>query len=193
MSESYYLMPLMMGTVCHYYYGSSGPNHWVSFIPLCNMGQFVTMSNEKIPVSRPKYLQIIRCLTLYWLLWTISQKWTAPDAGAAFWHSHIPNKTKIFYMKGENTNFLDFTLNAGLKKIMKVNWTRLLRPALISHCEWWGLILKCRGFLRVLNNKQSVIIRYQVTWTIHPNHQAHTLGECCQGKSVWKEADLDWL
>lgn len=117
MSESYYLMPLMMGTVCHYYYGSSGSNHWVSFIPLCNMGQFVTMSNEKIPVSRPKYLQIIRCLTLYWLLWTIAQKWTAPDAGAAFWHSHIPNKTKIFYMnKGENKIFFRFHTQCRIEK-----------------------------------------------------------------------------
>ena len=104
----------------------------------------------------------------------------------------FPTRPRFFiWIRVKIKFFLDFTLNAGLKKIMKENWTWLLRPALISHCEWWGLILKCRGFLRVLNNKQSVIIRYQVTWTIHPNHQAHTLGECCQGKSVWKEADLD--
>ena len=121
MSESYYLMPLMMGTVCHYYYGSSGPNHWVSFIPLCNMGQFVTMSNEKIPVSRPKYLQIIRCLTLYWLLWTISQKWTAPDAGAAFWHSHIlifshSQQDQDFLYEGWKYKFFRFHTQCRIEK-----------------------------------------------------------------------------
>ena len=43
------------------------PNHWLSlrsFIPPCNQRQFVTMPNEKIPVSSGSYLPITRCLTV---------------------------------------------------------------------------------------------------------------------------------
>ena len=65
------------------------PNHWVSlrsFIPPCNQRQFVTMPNEKIPVSSGSYLPITRCLTAACLPCTMARM---TRSGASFPHSRF--------------------------------------------------------------------------------------------------------
>ena len=65
------------------------PNHWVSlgsFIPPCNQRQFVTMPNEKIPVSSGSYLPITRCLTAACLPCTMA---CMTRSGASFPHSRF--------------------------------------------------------------------------------------------------------
>ena len=65
------------------------PNHWVSlrsFIPPCNQRQFVTMPNEKIPVSSGSYLPITRCLTAACLPCIMARM---THSGASFPHSRF--------------------------------------------------------------------------------------------------------
>lgn len=132
------LMPLIRVTLCHYYYWSSAPitgYHWGSFIPPCNQGQFVTMSNEKMPVSSGWYLPITRCLTASWLPCTIAPHDTLRLRRFILAHSRFKNRTRHFLRtaKGENKKIYNFTLIVGLQKIIKVNWSRLFHPAVLSH------------------------------------------------------------
>ena len=93
------LMPLISVTLCHYYYWSSAPitgYHWGSFIPPCNQGQFVTMSNEKMPVSSGWYLPITRCLTASWLPCTIAPHDTLRIRRFILAHSRFKNRTSHF-------------------------------------------------------------------------------------------------
>ena len=100
------LMPLIRVTLCHYYYWSSAPitgYHWGSFIPPCNQGQFVTMSNEKMPVSSGWYLPITRCLTASWLPCTIAPHDTLRRFILA--HSRFKNRTRHFLRRAKIKRF----------------------------------------------------------------------------------------
>ena len=67
----------------------------------------------------------------------------------------------IFSAKGENKEISDFTLIAGLQKIMKVNWSQLLPPSSYLTYRMIGADIKMPGIPS--STKQSTIIDNPIT------------------------------